>query len=148
MFVLKRSNYIHLYLTLSLFTVANPTPVPQIFKLLKRLSFIVNTNCTTVQMIHFSLWRSVQLDLSVTAREEWMLFFYPLSHSLPLFSSCFSVQLPCVRLPDGAERAVRQPHVAPCGQGAVDVLTLLQHLRLHLHGGERHEEPHQRWTCR
>lgn len=64
------------------------------------------------------------------------------SRHLHSFSSLFSVQLPCVWFPDGAERPVCQPHVAPCGQGAVDVLTLLQRLWLRLHGGERHEEPH------
>lgn len=63
-------------------------------------------------------------------------------HLLVLFLPFSSVQLPCVRLPDGAQRPVCQPHVAPCGQGAVDVLALLQRLRLRLHGGGRHEEPH------
>ena len=52
----------------------------------------------------------------------------PSSPSLVWFPSCAAVQLPCVWLPDGAQRPVRQPHVAPCGPGAVDVLAVLQRL--------------------
>ena len=71
--------------------------------------------------------------------------FRSVPRASPLRSSPFSrpVQLSRVRIWDGAQRPVCQPHVTPRRQGAVDVFHLLYGLRLRHHGGDGDKGAHR-----